>query len=69
MIQISEMSRTEKLSLMEQLWADLRSMPGGFESPAWHAELLEARQRGLENGTERILDWEEAKRRIRAEIS
>ena len=69
MIKISEMTEAEKIGLMEQLWADLRSAPDRFKSPAWHGELLLARQKGLDAGTEQILDWEDAKRRIQAEIS
>ncbi len=62
---IHQMPRTEKLRLMEELWADLSRDEVELESPAWHeAALIETQQR-LANGQEQILDWEQAKAELR----
>jgi hypothetical protein len=52
---LEKMTLAEKLQAMEELWADL-SRNDNFESPAWHAEVLEARR----NETN-FIDWETAK--------
>ena len=35
-----------------------------IESPEWHAEFLREREEAIKNGTDRFIDWEEAKRMI-----
>ena len=37
-------------------------------APEWHLQILEDRERRLAAGQEEVLDWEEAKRRLRQEI-
>jgi hypothetical protein len=65
---LAEMSLAEKLAAMEALWADLARHAGELASPEWHAEILKERGRCLAAGEEEVLDWEEAKRRLRREI-
>ena len=65
---LAEMSLAEKLAAMEALWADLARHAGELASPEWHAEILKERGRCLAAGEEEVLDWEEAKRRLRQEI-
>ncbi|HEX7618897.1 MAG TPA: addiction module protein [Verrucomicrobiae bacterium] len=36
--EIQQMPRSEKLKLMETLWADLSRDEAEVESPAWHAD-------------------------------
>jgi hypothetical protein len=38
--EIQQMPRSEKLKLMETLWADLSRDEAEVESPAWHADAL-----------------------------
>ena len=64
-LQISQMTREEKLRAMEALWADLASQETEVESPLWHREALEETAARLASGAEQVLDWEEAKRQIR----
>ena len=66
---LNEMTITEKLLMMEQLWEDLCRDPEAVPSPAWHAPILSAREAQVQQGTESILDWQEAKKRLRDELS
>jgi hypothetical protein len=65
---LSEMSVEEKLQAMEALWEDL-SHNAALESPAWHEEVLVERERQLEAGEARFIDWELAKADIRKRVS
>ncbi|HSI14033.1 MAG TPA: addiction module protein [Chthoniobacter sp.] len=42
-------------------------MKDAFESPAWHREVLEERERLIASGEARFIDWEQAKEEIRRE--
>jgi putative addiction module component len=65
---LAKMSVAEKLAAMETLWADLACHAPEQTAPEWHAEILEERERRLAAGQEEVLDWEDAKRRLRQEI-
>lgn len=63
---ISEMTRTEKLQLMESLWVDLSADADELASPDWHlTALLEAERAQVDENVE-FIDWQEAKARLRA---
>lgn len=64
---ISDLSLAQKLDLMEALWADLSRDDRNLESPAWHKDVLEDRQKAFETGKIAASDWEEAKRGLRME--
>jgi putative addiction module component (TIGR02574 family) len=66
---ISDLSLAQKLDLMEALWADLSRDDKKLESPAWHRNVLEDRQKAFEAGKISASDWEEAKKRIRKNVS
>ena len=66
--QIAQMSREEKLQLMEALWVDLSRSGGEVESPDWHRPALEETESRLAAGHERVLDWDEAKRELRKRV-
>ena len=63
--QIEQMSRAEKLQVMEALWEDLSKTEAEVESPAWHADVLRETEARVAAGGERITDWETAKRELR----
>ena len=65
---LAQMSVAEKLEAMEALWADLSRQAPEDAVPEWHAEVLRERERRLAAGAEKVLDWEEAKRRLRQEL-
>ena len=63
--EIRQLPRIEKLKLMEALWADLSADDGSFESPAWHVEALRKTDESFSAGREELVDWAEAKKRLR----
>jgi hypothetical protein len=65
---LAEMSVADKLHAMEAIWADLCRNAPEEAVPDWHLQILEDRERRLAAGQEEVLDWEEAKRRLRQEI-
>ena len=68
-LQIDEMTVAEKLRIMEELWEDLRTRAEDVPIPQWHKDLLDERERLIESGEARFLDWEIAKKRITEETS
>jgi hypothetical protein len=50
---------------MEILWDDLSRNEAEFESPAWHAEALRETTERRARGEESLLDWDEAKAKLR----
>ncbi|KVW92747.1 addiction module protein [Thiobacillus denitrificans] len=65
LIATENLSRIEKLRIIEQLWDELSRDPGDIESPAWHADALREAERAVANGETGFLDWEQAKARLR----
>ena len=68
-LEIDQMSIAEKLSLMEQLWDDLRARAEGVPMPQWHKDLLDERQQLIQNGEAQFEDWQTAKKRITEQTS
>ena len=63
---LDQMTFEEKIEAMEAISLDLfRNHPDEF-SPDWHREILEERDRGLADGTAKVVDWEDAKARLRS---
>jgi hypothetical protein len=61
---LDKMSVEEKLRVLERVWEDLVRTPSSVPSPAWHRDVLQARERFTE-GQERSIPWEKAKEEIR----
>jgi hypothetical protein len=66
---LDEMTVQEKLEAMELLWEDLARSPEAVQSPDWHREILDARQKRVADGTARFVQWDEAKAEIRKKVS
>lgn len=64
-LEIKQMSREEKLRIMEALWEDLSNEDQSLQSPAWHESLLQETEQGVQAGQENIHDWKEAKKELR----
>ena len=62
---IKQLSRQEKLQVMEALWEDLSQEDHSVESPAWHESQLKETEQKVQAGTEDILDWSAAKKELR----
>jgi putative addiction module component (TIGR02574 family) len=66
---ITQLSFTQKLDLMEMLWADMIGNEKNLESPAWHEAVLKDRETALDAGKLTVSSWEEAKERIKKNVS
>jgi len=66
---LNEMSVEEKLQTMEALWQSLSADPAAVASPAWHDEELADRERKIESGEAKFVEWEKAKVDIRRRTS
>jgi RNAse (barnase) inhibitor barstar len=64
-LQIAEMTLEEKLRAMEALWDDLCRREEAMPVPQWHKDLLDERERLVEQGKARFIDWETAKQELR----
>jgi hypothetical protein len=61
---IDRMTLEEKLRAMEALWADLCRREEDVPVPQWHKDLLDERERLVESGKARFLDWQTARQRV-----
>lgn len=59
------LSTSEKITLMERLWADLSQRPQELPSPKWHGDVLAERIAAVREGRTQFVDWDEAKQRLR----
>jgi putative addiction module component (TIGR02574 family) len=62
---LEQMTIEDKLRTLERIWDDLCRSAKDVPSPAWHLDVLRAREQRLEEGPSKSVGWEEAKRRIR----
>ncbi len=67
-IPIENLSKTEKIVLMERLWVDLSRCPSELDSPDWHGDVLAERLSAVADGKAEFVDWDEAKERLRARL-
>jgi putative addiction module component (TIGR02574 family) len=63
---VFDLSPSEKLQLVEDLWDDLAAVPDSVPIHDWQKEELERRKANLQNNPASGLSWEEVKRRIRS---
>jgi hypothetical protein len=62
---LDKMTTEEKLLALEEIWEDLCRKSDNIPSPAWHADVLEERQRRVQDGSSKFVDWARAKQNIR----
>ncbi len=62
---VFDLSPSEKLQLVEDLWDDLASSPEKVPVFDWQKEELERRKNNLSRLPASGLKWEEVKRRVR----
>jgi hypothetical protein len=55
---ISKLSGREKLLLMEALWQDMRQKADSAPILQEHIDLLNERQRTIDSGENKLLDWD-----------
>ncbi|MGA2656798.1 MAG: addiction module protein [Verrucomicrobiota bacterium] len=63
-LQLDRMTLEEKLRAMEALWDDLCRREEDVPVPQWHKDLLDERERLVQEGKAQFVDWETAKKRI-----
>lgn len=68
-IPLSKLTLAQKLNLMEAIWDDLARDEQSIESPPWHEKILKDREKALAAGKVTVSNWEEAKLRIRRNLS
>ena len=64
-LSLDKMTVVEKLQTMEEIWSDLQKATEEIPSPAWHADVLQARSDRVRAGSSQFSDWTGAKGRIR----
>jgi hypothetical protein len=62
---LDQMTTAEKLRALEQIWENLCRTPNEVPSPSWHADVLQDREKRIQQGSSQFVDWSEAKQRIR----
>jgi len=62
---IFDLSPSEKLQLVEDLWDDLAATPGQVPVHDWQKEELARRKANLMKNPASGLTWEEVKKRVR----
>ena len=62
--EIMQLPRSERLSVMEQLWDSLCRDAQELESPAWHQQVLAARKAKMDSPEARFLTLEELGKRF-----
>jgi hypothetical protein len=66
---LEEMTVTEKLQVMEELWSDLCCNQDQIPVPQWHKDILDKREELVKQGKATFVDWETAKKRIAVRIA
>jgi hypothetical protein len=66
---LKEMTVSEKIGVMEEIWSDLSSAEEEYSPPEWHDRILEERSRLAESGEVGFTDWEIAKKQIKDRVS
>ena len=66
---IETMTIEEKLQAMEALWDDLRRHEDAIVVQEWQKEILDDRQRLVDEGKAHFIDWKKAKTDIIRETS
>ncbi len=63
---IFDLSPSEKLQLVEDLWDDLAAAPESIPVHDWQKQELARRKANLQNNPASAITWEEVKRRARS---
>jgi len=62
---IKNLSREEKLKVMEALWEDLSHDEEKVASPDWHGDALRETEKRVATGKEDRVGWSDAKKELR----
>jgi len=67
-LNLSTFTLAQKLQLLETLWDDI-CREGNLDSPEWHDSVLKDRQKAYDEGRITASDWQQAKKRIKKNLS
>ena len=65
---LDKMTNLEKIAVMEKLWDDLCRDPEAIPSPKWHKDVLEAREKEINEGRAKFTSFNQARERIRDQV-
>ena len=65
---LDEMTISDKLYAMEQIWEDLCRNAENVPSPNWHGDILQVREARVKEGSSQFIDWTAAKESIRNSV-
>lgn len=65
MLNIQNMTRAEKLTMMEAIWDDLSRDPATLPSPGWHGEALKEAEQAVAENQAGFVSWDAAKKVLR----
>jgi putative addiction module component (TIGR02574 family) len=65
---IEEMTPAQRIELMEALWKAMSKNPEKIDSPDWHREELEKREKALADGTDEFIDIDEFESDLRRRL-
>ncbi len=63
---LKEMSLHEKLMAIETIWDDISHSAAKLPSPDWHEDVLKERERNIKSGSDKLINWDEAKQELRS---
>ena len=62
--EVKKLSVKEKLRLMEALWDDLSENEELIEIPESHKKILDEREKKIQSGEAKFVEWDKAKKEI-----
>jgi len=65
---LDKMTSLDKIAVIEKLWDDLCRDPETIPSPTWHKDVLEAREKEINQGRAKFTSIDRAKEKIRDQI-
>lgn len=65
MLNLENLSRTEKLSMLEAIWDDLSHDAALLASPEWHAQALQEAEHAVSQNQAGFVSWDAAKKTLR----
>ena len=65
---LDKMTSLDKIAVMEKLWDDLCRDSESIPSPLWHKDILEEREKEINEGKAKFTSLDLAKQRIKDQI-
>ncbi len=62
---LDKMTVADKFRTLEDIWDSLKHTQTDVPVPAWHTDVIKARELRVKEGTSVYSDWADAKKRIR----